>query len=102
MLQKKKKKKKKVSQELGNCDTRERRDGASMKAFIVVKHQACLFVFLFCALLMAYSRWSTALSRWMQFVNVDFCQVSFSVLSPSKAKEYLWVADMQIHTTKQQ
>ena len=91
-----------MSQELGNCDTRERRDGASMKAFIVVKHQTCLSVFLFCALLMAYSSWSTALSRWMQFVNVDFCQVTFCVLSQSKDKEYLWVAAMQIHTTKQQ
>lgn len=93
---------KRMSQELGNCDTWERNAGASMKVFIVVKHQPCLFVFSFCALLMPYSVWSIALNRWIQFVNVDFCQVSFCLLSPSKEKKHLWVAAVRIHTTKPQ
>lgn len=54
-------------------------------------------VFLFCALLLllASFSWSTALSRWMCFVNVDFCQVSFCH-SWSKRKNCLWVAAMQV------
>lgn len=90
-----------VSPERGNGDTWERKDRASMKAFIVVKHQTRLFVFTFPTLLVAHSSTSTALSRWMQFVNVDFCQICFCVLSPSKGRKHRWVAAAQIHTIKQ-
>lgn len=83
---------------VGNCDTWERKDGALMKVFSVVKHQTCLFVLSFCALLVVYSSWSSALSRWMQFVSVDFCQVSFYELSSSKKD----VFEMQLCKFKMQ